>query len=306
MESATLQFPEVIDSTMRADFVSCPRKFYYARLYNFTKQAANIHRHFGGVFARALEVYRRVYWDETLARPHDADFALQTAVTTIIKEWGDYEPPPNATKTVWACIDALASYFEQWNPATDIFIPHLVDGRPAVECTFAVPIPGFTHPTTGNPLLYAGRYDMLATRRGGPGQLYIEDDKTTGALGESWIEQWRLRAQFTGYAWAAREHDIRVNGVIVRGVGILKTQINFAESVQSRANWKIDAWLDQLRRDVDRMLESWRRGVWDQNLDVACSQFGGCMFQDLCDSPQPERWFNQFIVSPWNPLERPD
>lgn len=304
--SPSLPFPEVIDSTMRADFAACPMKFYYGRLHNFSKQATNVHRHFGGVFARALEVYRVNYWSEMSERPHDPDYALNVAVKTIIQQWGDYEPPANSPKTVWACIDALASYFEQWNPATDIFIPHIVDGQPTVETTFAVPIPGTRHPTTGNPLLYAGRYDMLAVRRGSENQLYIEDDKTTGSLGESWIDQWRLRAQFTGYAWAAREHDIHINGVIVRGVGILKTQINFAEAIQSRANWKIDTWLSQLRRDVDRMLAAYDSGIWDQNFDNACSQFGGCHFADLCDSPQPERWFNQYTVSPWNPLVRPD
>ena len=53
-------------------------------------------------------------------------------------------------------------------------------------------------------------------------------------LGDSWARQWELRGQFTGYCWAAREAGIDVNGVLVRGVSILKTKYGSAQAITNR------------------------------------------------------------------------
>ncbi len=54
------------------------------------------------------------------------------------------------------------------------------------------------------------------------------------------------------------------------------------------------------------MIRSWQDGVWDMNLDHACTEYGGCVFaQEICKSNDPESWlpmtFSQRI---WNPLTR--
>jgi hypothetical protein len=281
---------------MRGNFVACPYRFWRGSIQSLTKPGTNVHLHFGGCMAKGLEAMRKSFWGALEPEP----MAFKRGCDAIIKAWGDYEPEIPTQKTLDAALDALASYMEQYPPEREVFTPLLVDGVPQVECTFAVPIPGLTHPEDNGPILWAGRYDMLA--QSSEGGLYIEDDKTTSALGASWLKQWYLRGQFTGYAWAAREYGIPVTAVLVRGIGILKTQITHAQAIESRPNWLIDRWLSQLQRDVRRMIAAWLEGEWDQAYDHACSEFGGCTFLDLCTSPNPDNWLANFEVRPWNPL----
>jgi hypothetical protein len=199
------------------------------------------------------------------------------------------------------CILAFDSYILQYPPAEDDVKPANLNGEPAVEFTFALPIPGVLHPQTGEPLLYAGRFDMLADYRG---MLMIYDDKTASQLGEGWRNQWRMASQFTGYMWAARQFDLNVQGVIIRGIGIYARYFAHQMLIENRSRWFIDRWEQQLVRDAKRMIEMWESGVWDYSLDAACSAFGGCPYLTLCSSPDPERWVEaEYKSHDWNPLD---
>jgi hypothetical protein len=147
------------------------------------------------------------------------------------------------------------------------------------------------------------------------GQLLVEDDKTTSQLGQSWVDQWALRGQITGYVWAAKEYGIPVAGGIIRGVSILKNSYGFAESLQLRPDWHIKRWYNQLLRDIEQMKGAWvsqqsllqkgleGRDAWDQRFGDACTSYGGCPFSKLCTVSDPEPWLDQFYTErTWNPL----
>jgi hypothetical protein len=171
-----------------------------------------------------------------------------------------------------------------------------------IEFSFAETLP-ILHPDTGDPLLYCGRSDMIAHFAGGT---YIFDEKTTSSLGPSWGNQWDLRSQFTGYCWAAERAQIPVNGVVVRGVSILKTKYDTQQVITSRADWEIQRWYDQLLYDVSRMIDyCYRTGYWDYNLDHACTEYGGCLFKQPCKSPDPQPWLDLYFERRvWDPLAR--
>jgi hypothetical protein len=174
-------------------------------------------------------------------------------------------------------------------------------GRYGIEFSFAQPLP-YKHPVSGDPIIYAGRSDMVCDYAEG---LYIEDDKTASQLGASWSKQWDLRSQFTGYCWAAREAGLSVNGVLVRGVSILKTKYDHAEAITYRPAWQIDRWLAQVLRDLAAMEECWRAGYWDYALDHACDEYGGCSLKQICTSEAPETWLPMYFEKrKWNPLDR--
>jgi hypothetical protein len=173
-----------------------------------------------------------------------------------------------------------------------------------VEFSFASPLdPDLLHPETGEPLIYTGRADMIATYAGA---LSIYDDKTTSALGATWAEQWDRRAQFTGYTWAARSYNIPVSQVVVRGIAILKTDIKHAQAITLRTDHHIAEWHEQAVRDIRRAIQCWKEGYWDLNLSDACSSYGGCMFKQPCTSSNPEPWLTggNYAVRIWNPLTR--
>lgn len=305
-------FPRVIDNTMRSDWIACPHRFFRRHCQGLSSDAVNVHLHFGGAMARGLEVARR-----TFAAGEPPRLAVAAGAEALIRAWGTFEPPPiqtrtAANKTLDAALVALAEYFTEWPLDTDPVQIHHHNGEPAIEFSFAVPIPGSRHPVTGEPLLYAGRFDLIGDYAGGVWGL---DDKTTSSLGDHWRAQWRLRGQFTGYVWGAREYGLRLAGFVVRGICILKDNIKLDHVVVARPDWMVDAWLAQLQDDVRVMCEQFLNLTeyggaasdghpFRQAFDNACSDFNGCSFIDLCTSPTPDNWISQFAVRRWDPLLR--
>jgi len=299
------RFPEVIDSSIRGAFVSCPRQFYYGYLRGLSSKRLSIHLHFGACFAAGLESYRRAFYDEErLAHELSSwhDHALYLGLIRIIREWGEYPTEEEEPKTLWNCLGALDYYFETHPPATDILQPYIKqNGEPAVEFSFTLPME-VLHPETAEPLIYAGRFDMLGLYQG---QLAVIDEKTTKQLGASWSSSWDLRAQFKGYAYAAHQFGYPVIGTVVRGIALRKLGFDHAEAYIPVAKWDLERWWEQLQHDANRMVTSWKNRYWDMNLDSSCTSYGGCAFTPLCKLSNPEPWIeSSYVVRRWNPLDR--
>src|SRR4029077_3671651 len=134
---------------------------------------------------------------------------------------------------------------------------------------------------------YAGRLDMLG-RWKDTGLIIGVDEKTTTQLGDAWANSWLLRGQFTGYCKGAEVYGYRIRHFHIRGIGIMRNDITFAENIQTRKQWQIDDWLVQLQRDINRAIRTYQRmclepelglhTYWDQNLDSVCSSYGGCPY----------------------------
>lgn len=289
-------FPSVIDATQIATLRSCLRKMELQYVNHWKPKGESIHLHAGAAFARGLEMARRSFYE----RGFDSEVAIVHGQRALCEAYGAFEPPEGSSKTLERMMGALDFYFESW-PLGEGAEPHLGAAGRMIEFSFAQPLP-FLHPETGDPLIYAGRSDMICDYAGG---LYIEDDKTASQLGASWSKQWDLRSQFTGYCWAAREAGMEVNGVLVRGVSILKTKYDKAEAITYRPRWQIDRWLGQVIRDLGRLAAAWREGYYDYALDHACDEYGGCAFKQICTSEDPAPWLPMYFEKRiWNPLDR--
>lgn len=290
-------FPAVVDSTMLATFRSCPQKFFRSYIEHWKPQGESVHLHAGAAFARGLEQARREFFESGVSEGE----AVGSGLEALIQAYGTFEPPEGSSKTLERMCGALEFYFDNWGLATSAPPTVMPSGKRAIEFSFAQPLP-FRHPESGDPLIYAGRSDQIVDFAGGT---YIEDDKTASQLGASWSKQWDLRSQFTGYCWAAHEANIPVNGILVRGVSILKTKYDKAEAITYRAKWEIDRWLLQVIRDLERMRDCWETGYWDFNLDHACSEYGGCAFNQICKVTAPDEWLPMYFEQRvWDPLER--
>lgn len=295
-----IPFPEVIDSTMRAAFVSCPQKFFREFMQGYVPEGVSDHLHAGLAFAAGVE--------ETLGSFHEhnlpSEQALMNGIIELIKRYGNFTPPdPNSVKTFDRMLGALVDYFNEYPLGTDYLIPIRTPIKRGIEFTFAHPI-GLRHPETDQPLLYAGRFDRIARWND---MLVVSDDKTASQLGASWAKQWRLRGQFTGYVWGARQFDLDVQGIVIRGISILKGGYGHVQVIEQRPQWEIDRWYDQLLFDIRRMIACWKAGYWDFNLDKSCSDFGGCPFLHVCSSPQPDKWLEiGFTKRLYTPLRNHD
>jgi len=293
----SLPFPAVWDSSMLATFRSCPQKFALEYLQNWKPRVESHHLRAGSAFAKGLEAARRAFYEEKCS----AEVSLGRGIGALFLHYGDFQPPDDSAKTAARMAGALEFYFTKWPLGDDPAVPATLGGRLGIEFSFATPLP-INHPETGEPLMYCGRADQICDFAGGR---YVEDDKTASQLGASWSRQWDLRSQFTGYCWAARVAGIPVQGVLIRGVSILKTKYDCAEAVSYRPEWQVDRWLGQVERDLQRAIACWKGGYWDWSLDHACTEYGGCMYRQICLMQDPTPFLElNFERRYWNPLTR--
>lgn len=301
------EFPRVITASLRESFNKCHRKFYLSTVTGTKPKGKNIHLEFGGAYAAGLEYFRRGYYGKKYAnldirsRFHEA---AVDGLIAILEKYGDYVPAEGETKNFDRLVGAYIYYLTTYTPETDHIKPSIFNGEPRVEFSFLFEIPEVSHPVSGDPLLYAGRFDMLAVFNGA---LIVFDDKTTGAMGASWSRQWDLRSQFTGYCAGAQLADRPVIGAIVRGLCVLKTMYKTQESIQQRPKWMIERWKERLVWDTKRMIEMWNNDYWPHTGEEsgACSDYGGCAFLPLCSSANEAAFRNtHFEDFRWDPLER--
>lgn len=291
-------FPHAVDSTMLAAFRSCPQKFFRTYLQHWKPQAESVHLVAGGAFASGIEAARRSFFELGGSQAE----AQAAGLAALITHYGDFECPAESAKSLERTCGALEFYFANYPMGEDGMNPvTLASGKRGIEFSFAEPLP-FSHPLTGDPVLYTGRADMIADFASG---IYVVDEKTASSLGASWARQWEMRAQFTGYSWACQQIGLATAGTIIRGVSILKTKYDTMQAITYRAPWEIDRWLEQTIRDLKRMQKMWEEGWWDFALDHACAEYGGCSMQRICKSQDPDTWLPMsFTQRVWDPLLR--
>lgn len=316
-------FPEIFDSSMLASYKACAEKFRLEYIHHWKPKASSVHLHAGASFAKALEVTRKAFytgeivgyvkrgdgtgqWASIQREPQDSETAIALGLQALLAAYGNFDCPPDSAKSAERMAGAFEFYFNNYPLSHDDGYPiEISGGSRAIEFSFAHPLP-ILHPVTGNPVLYVGRMDAIIQYAGGR---YICDEKTTTQLGASWPRQWDLRSQFTGYAWGCRQAGIEVEGAVVRGVSILKTKYDTAQSINYRPEWQIDRWYAELLEWIeDIKLNYQRRGpdqYWRHNLDHSCAEYGGCAFREACLSQDKIPWLEtSFEHRVWNPLLR--
>jgi hypothetical protein len=302
------KFPDVIDNTLRSSFRKCETYWMYSSINKIKPNSPSLHLHAGGAFAKGIEETRRAFYE----RNESSEDAIAIGVNALLTFWGDFYVEDTSNKSCERMVQGLLSYFDQYPLETDSIKPYYNPENESygIEFSFALPIPDedgnpLLHPETGDPLLYAGRFDMLGDMQG---VLFVTDEKTTGQLGNSWLKQWSLDSQFTGYCWAARQYGLPVAGAVIRGISFLTNGNGHAECIIYRPEWQTDRWLVELRRDVRRMIHAFKTRDISQALDKAiCGNYGGCSFSMLCESPTPDAWIPiHYEINQWNPLHKED
>lgn len=289
-------FPNVIDSTMVLSTI-CPTKFFYQFCLGLSPSEKSIHLHAGGAFAHGVESVRKNFYLKKQPLPE----ALMNGWKDFIQFWGDYDAPATSYKDFVNVSYALFDYFYTYNPSTDHIQPYIkTDGSPAVEFTFAIPLP-INHPDTGEPLIYAGRSDMIGVHNK---MLCVVDEKTTYSFPTEWAKLFSMRGQFLGYTWAAQQFDLPVSMCVVRGVAIQQRSIKHLEAIMQFPQWQIDRWYQEMLRKVQYIVDVWKSGDFPLNYGDACTAYSGCPQLDLCTSIDPEVWLPAFAIRKWNPLDK--
>lgn len=291
-------FPALIDSTQLSTFDACEHKWMYEHGHHLSPLAINPHLHAGGAFSRGIEVVREGFYKHGYTQ----EKAFIAGIKAISQFWGDFVPPPKNPKTYEAMIGALESYLEEYPLAEDDYKPLMLPEGPAVEFTFSIPTQ-IAHPTTGSPILFGGRFDMLASFMDTFN--CVVDEKTTGSFGPSWVTQWGMRGQFIGYCFAARYYGYNTSMAVIRGVAIQKTQYKHIQAIEQYSDWQMKRWWEETNFKIARMVRAWENNEFTHSYGDACGSYGGCVFlTDLCTREHPEEAFGNYQVRVWNPLEK--
>ncbi len=291
-------FPHVVDSTILNSFSVCPQLAYRTYFQHWKPQTESVHLVAGGAFASGIEEARRAFYERGLS----AEDALEHGILALSRAYGSFVPPDSSAKTMLRMIGALEYYFHVFPLGQDGAEPiKMKSGTSGIEFRFAEPLP-VNHPVTGDPIIFAGRADMLAHFAGG---IYAFDEKTTTALGASWTGKWEMRGQFTGYTWAAQQMGLELSGTIIRGISILKTKYDHAQAITNRAQFEVDRWFKQTCKNLERMIAMWEADDYDYALGDACVSFSACPMTDVCKSQRPDDILKiYFAQKVWDPLER--
>jgi len=309
-------FPAYVDSSMLTAWRSCKRKHFWSTIHALYPTGKSVHLIAGGAFAAGLEAARKRLFTDPNPATVTHEELLFAAYPAFLLEWGDYNPPENHAKSFVNTFCALDHYLLEYPPYTDKLQPYIrPDGTPAVEYRFAVPLEDILHPTTGEPILFVGRFDQIAMYIAGDVSIpCIQDEKTTYAFALSWADQWDMRGQFIGYIWALRQQGFNVSHAAIRGIAIQKTQFQTRTALTEYPNHLISRWERQMKRDISDMIHSYT--VWTENEQLddehhypfnfgdSCESYGGCAFKMLCLARDPEPFMSNFIRHRWNPLEK--
>jgi hypothetical protein len=296
---AQASFPQVIDSSILTTY-ACPTKFFYQYCLNRHPARKSVHLHAGGAFAKGIETVRKAFYLEN--KPLDQ--ALFDGFRAFTTYWGDYDQTGVSGTGQYKSFENMAmamfDYFRQYDPRSDHIQPFIKkDGTPAVEFTFAIPLP-INHPETGEPILYAGRCDMIGQMKK---QVVLVDEKTAYSIATDWSTPFSMRGQFIGYTWAAKEFGIPASACAVRGISIQVKNIKHVEAIIQFPDHAIQSWHKEMLNKIESLITHWKNKDFPMSYGNECGSFGGCSYLDLCKSANPDMWIDTFDTRKWDPLD---
>lgn len=317
-EQHPFKFPEILDNTIVSTWATCPTKAVYGHFLHMKPVGPQVHLDAGKVYAKAMEVYRLAYHDPASIFYHKHMDCLILGMRSLIKDFG-YDEEVEAVfegtkKPFFRIAELFVKYFDRFGHATDPMKPALINNQLMVERSFTLEL-DLKNPDTGDPILYHGRYDMLADYHGG---LFVYDDKTCSQLGATWADKWDTRSQFTGYCYGAKANNYPVIGAIVRGGCFYMNRVDYAESITYRKPWELDKWWEDLHQMVYNMI-NWYTQMRDMiaqgkkhfemarvvpmsgRFNEACQAYNGCEYLQLCKAPHPQKWFGDYTRRVWDP-----
>jgi hypothetical protein len=282
------------DQTTLTLVETCHYKYKLRILDRWEPKHKSVHLLFGGWYASALERYYKFR-----AEGDESNRALiRTVHQALCDTWIDGQPwiSDHDTKTRENLIRSIVWYVDQFENEK-IEIMRLVNGKPAVEYSFALPV--------DNDIVFAGHIDRLVNYAGDP---YIMDQKTTKyTIGPRFFDDFTPNTQVSMYTFAGQMiYKMPVKGVIIDAaqiaVGFTRCERGFA----FRSEGQLHEWYDSTMRHIEEVQENTLRNHFPLRT-TSCGLYGGCEFRAICSrSPEVREKFLEGDYQrgeQWNPLK---
>lgn len=299
-------FPQIISNTDLALWSNCELKWFRMRCQLLKKYRFNIDLTAGSAFAKAIEMARKAYYIEKVD-PYDA---VEDAAEYVLEHLHEQEFQ-DKLKSPERMALAVKDYFREFPLEDAEVVPiKLASGTCAIENNMVIELP-IKHPTLGVPLLFKAKLDMLGeymTRN------YIVDEKTCKQLNSNEAALLATSGQFVGYAWAARELGVKIQGALVRKVAIQIAGNKIVQIEIPITEYMIDMWYQSLLSKVTVMVEKYNDFLMGTDFKRAfildyqngcTSYFKPCPFQEGCASKHGEAFIKtEFKQVAWDAENR--
>lgn len=310
-----------IDNTALQSYMECPRKFFYSMVLHrrrggMTKPALA----YGSTWHKGLETHYRTGGDRTAVQramvmswqPHenpDDHRTIERALTEYDKYIGKYGSHDEEAK-VWGKTVGFPDSpvvevpTELWWPATEKY-------------------PAALHP-------YTGKIDRIVEHQG---LFYVEDHKTTSALGPYYFKQFDPSNQMMGYAWLAQKlTGLPIAGIRINAHAVLKRESKFERQTihfsperlnEWAANYNI--WIQRIEASmaeyksllhvqsvlpkVDAIEQDALLSAFPHNFNACAAKYGQCTYTDVCTYPARLRMKilqAEFEENAWDPMALED
>lgn len=295
-----------IDNTALNAYDECERKYYYSMVLN---------RRRGGLTKSALAY--GTTWHAIMQAHYTTGGDTAVIMQAAVESWEQHDNPDDH-RTLERALSAYDGYIARWGDHDKEAKGwgHTVGypDSPVVELAAEVWWEGALHP-------YTGKIDRIIEHQG---LYYVEDHKTTSALGPTFFRQFDPSNQMMGYCWIAQQlTGLPIAGVRINAHGVLKTQNKFERSVIHYSPQRMAEWAENYNvriEKINRSHEVYDQGIiaglaseehvllqaFPHNFSACAAKYGQCTYTDVCTMPPHLRGRvleADYEVLPWNPLE---
>lgn len=290
--------PRAIDNTALDAYMSCPAKFDMSMVQN--RRAPGATRPplaYGTTWHVIMDTHYRTGGD------------VEQVVAAAVKSWKQHDNPEDH-RTLERAISEYGKYLQHYGTfeqetkgwGQTLGYPH----EPLIEIPVEVWWTGSLHP-------YAGRIDRIFEYQG---LIYVEDHKTTSALGANYFKQFDPSNQMMGYAVVGQELVGRpIAGVRINAHAVLKGSSKFERQTVLFSQDRLEEWKENYNYWVKRIEDSYVRsqhpvpevaaGAFPRNFNACAGKYGQCSYTDVCTFDRNLRTRileATYEEHPWNPL----
>lgn len=294
---------EIKDSSKINDFLVCPRGYFYEYMLGWRSTALNNHLVFGEAWHRAMEhLLLAGYSDEAVRVAYNEAF-LPYYRSIFAQDTDDmYSPktPANALKALSAYTIWHEEDFQKYEVLyTEIAGTVPIDDRRVLDF----------------------RMDSILRETESRKYLSLEHKTKKSSFTQRWHEQWEMSVQIGTYTHAlyCLYPMEEVKGIMVNGVGFLKTKLDHVRLPQWRTPRQMQVWLWNVLEHVNMIEAEMERLSECKDSDevlmafpthsTSCDKWFGCPYLDFCTT-----WSNPlqkcaeppmgFEINFWNPREK--
>lgn len=294
-----------IDNTALQSYMECPRKYLYSMV---------LHRRKKGLTKPALAY--GTTWHAMMEAHYKTGGNHDAVLRAAYMSWQPHDNPDDH-RTIERALSAYEAFLKHYGDhetetrhhGKTVGFPE----NPIIEAPTELWWPGALHP-------YTGKIDRVFENAG---LYYVEDHKTSSALGPYYFRQFDPSNQMMGYAWLAQKlTGLPIAGVRINAHAVLKRENKFERQTVMFSQQRLQEWAENLNMWVARIEESMRLFnltkvtpadeqrdrliAFPHNFNACAGKYGACSYVDVCTMPPNVRQRvleNDFDYAPWDPMQ---